>query len=179
MSSPAPLIGLCGALRAGSTNALLLAEAARLYGGPFAAPSLDLPLYDQDVEDAGMPEAVTALAEAIAAAPAVIISSPEYNSAVSGVLKNALDWVSRTPLKPFAAKPVAIMTAAAGMTGGARAQVMLRACLTPFRARIIAGPDVMLGDSRNAFDAQGRLTRETTAKMLADLMEALRREAKQ
>lgn len=172
-----PILGLSGSLRAGSSNSLLLAEAARLYGGAYRAGNLDLPLYRAEIEQAAMPDAVLHLAQSIADAPAVIIATPEYNSGLSGVLKNALDWVSRTKLRPFAGKPVAVMSAAAGITGGARAQVMLRACLTPFRARIVAGPDVMLGDCRTAFDADGRLIREGTEALLADLMAALHREA--
>ena len=90
------LVGLCGALRAGSTNLKLLHEAARVSGADDVVfGDTDLPLYNGDVEEAGMPEKVVRLVEQIRAADAVVISSPEYNRGISGVMKNALDWISR------------------------------------------------------------------------------------
>ena len=91
------LLGLSGALRKGSTNTLLLQEAARLLGdAELTLADLNLPLYDGDLEAAeGVPAAVQKLAAQIAEADAVVISTPEYNRGLSGVLKNALDWVSR------------------------------------------------------------------------------------
>lgn len=82
------------------------------------------------------------LVDQIAAADAVVISTPEYNKSISGVLKNALDWVSRTSGKPWAGKPVAIMSAAAGRAGGERAQFALRLCMVPFRADLVAGQEL-------------------------------------
>ncbi|XHE55279.1 NAD(P)H-dependent oxidoreductase [Phaeobacter sp. BS34] len=115
MSDP-KLLTISGSLRAGATNRKLLAEAARLFGpAEVTEADLNLPLYDGDDEQAsGIPAAVQTLADQIGAADAVIISTPEYNGAPSGVLKNALDWVSRTSNKPWQDKPVAIMSAAAG-----------------------------------------------------------------
>ena len=99
----------------------------------FTQANLDLPLYDGDAETAGgIPADVQLLADHITAADAVIISTPEYNSALSGVLKNALDWISRVQGNPWRDKPVAIMSAAAGRAGGARALSSLRLCLAPF-----------------------------------------------
>lgn len=173
------LLGISGALRAGSTNTLLLREAARLFGDAhFIQADLNLPLYNGDDEDAhGIPAAVQTLADQIAAADAVIISTPEYNKGLPGVLKNALDWISRTKGAPLLHKPLAIMSAAAGRAGGERAQVMLRTCLTvPFRPRIIMGPEVALADSASQFDANGRLTGALYEKNLGNLMEQLRAE---
>ena len=85
------------------------------------------------------------------AADAVIISTPEYNSNLSGVLKNALDWVSREPPMALEGKAVAIMSAAAGRTGGARSQFSLRHCLTPFNPRIMQKPEIMVAECQNAF----------------------------
>jgi len=104
----------------------------------------------------------------------VIISTPEYNKALSGVLKNALDWVSRTKGGPWCDKPVAIMSAAAGRAGGERAQFSLRLCLNPFRPRVIPGPELMLADSGNQFDEDGNLTGELYRKTLSELMDQLR-----
>jgi chromate reductase len=172
------LLGISGALRKESTNTRLLREAARLFGAcDFSEADLHLPLYDGDAEAAeGVPTEVVRLAEQIAAADAVLISTPEYNKGPSGVLKNALDWVSRTKIAPWKDKPVAVMSAAAGRAGGERAQMVLRGFLIPFRPRVLAGPEVHLADSSNQFDADGRLTSEIYVKTVTELMQALRAE---
>lgn len=173
------LLTICGALRAGSTNRLLLAEAARVFG---AAKVIDgdlrLPLYDNDLEDAtGIPPEVQLLADQIRGADAVVISTPEYNKSLSGVLKNALDWVSRVQGAVWRDKPVAIVSAADGRAGGERAQFALRLCMVAFRPRVLTGPEVMVANSRAAFDADGRLIEPRTVKGLTELMQALRVEA--
>lgn len=172
------LLGICGALRKASTNRLLLAEAMRIY--PPAAweeADLRLPLYDGDLEDAqGIPPQVTRLAAQLAASDGVVIATPEYNKALPGVLKNALDWISRTKGAPWRDKPVAILSAAGGRAGGERSQFSLRLCLTPFRPRLITGPEVMIAQSDQAFDAEGRLTDPRSIAALTDLMAVLRHE---
>ena len=173
------LLTIAGALRRGSTNRLLAAEAARLFAPDrLTVADLRLPLYDGDLEDdQGIPPGVQRLADQITAADAVVISTPEYNKALSGVLKNALDWVSRTKGSPWRDKPVAIMSAAAGRSGGERAQSSLRLALTPFRVRIVPGPEVLIADSRNAFDDSGRLIDPRAERNLRELMALLRAEA--
>ncbi len=170
------LLGLSGSLRAASCNRRLLAEAARLgEAASFAQADLRLPLYDGDLEERdGIPTEVQALADAIAAADAVVIATPEYNKGISGVLKNALDWVSRTEGSPWADKPVAIMSATAGRAGGERAQTMLRSCMIPFRAHVLPGPEVLVGACHDAFDENGHLTSELYIKALSTLMGGLR-----
>ncbi|MCA0042318.1 NADPH-dependent FMN reductase [Celeribacter litoreus] len=169
------LLGMSGALRSESTNTKLMYEAVRLFGpSDFTRADLRLPLYDGDLEKEGMPEEVTLLAEQIRDADAVIISTPEYNKMISGVLKNALDWISRTGLKPWDGKPVAIMSAAGGRAGGERSQYSLRWAMTPFNTRIIQAPEVLIADSSNAFDEQGRLTNERSIAGLEKLMTSLR-----
>ena len=172
------LLGISGSLRSESTNRKLMREAARLFNpADFTEADLNLPLYDGDAETAtGIPPAVQRLAGQIAAADAVVISTPEYNKGPSGVLKNALDWVSRTDLAPWRDKPVAVMSAAAGRAGGERAQMILRGFLVPFRPRLLTGPELHLADSRNAFDADDRLTGDLYLKTLGDLMQALKAE---
>ncbi|MBO6885118.1 MAG: NAD(P)H-dependent oxidoreductase [Marivita sp.] len=173
------LVGLCGSLRKASTNRLLMLEAVRRFGdAEFVEGDLRLPLYDGDVEaDSGIPAEVQALADQIAAADAVIVATPEYNKGISGVLKNALDWVSRTKGAPWANKPVALMSAAAGRAGGERTQNMARLCLTPFRPLLITGPEVMVAATAQQWDDQGRLINELNAKELDELMQVLRRHA--
>lgn len=170
------VLGICGALRAGSTNRLLLDEARRLFGpADHLDADLRLPLYDGDLEEAaGIPAAVQHLADQIATADAVIIATPEYNKAPPGVLKNALDWVSRTKGGPWRDRPVAIVSAAGGRAGGERSQFALRLMLTPFRPRLLPGPEVLVADSGTAFDGDGRLKDPRYVRALTELMADLR-----
>ena len=176
MSVKYRLLGISGSLRQNATNRKLIHEAARLFDpADFDLADLNLPLYDGEAEARdGIPHPVQTLADQIGAADAVVISTPEYNSALSGVLKNALDWISRTDNNPWRAKPVAIMSAAAGRAGGARALSSLRLCMAPFRANIIPGPELLLAASGSAFDENARLTNDHTVKSLQELMSALR-----
>ena len=172
------LLGLCGALRAGSTNRKLLHFAAGRFGpARFVEGDLRLPLYDGDVEAQGMPEAVVRLGEQLHAADAVLIACPEYNKGISGVMKNTLDWLSRVKGGPWRDKPVAIMSAAAGRAGGERSQFMLRLCLNAFRPRVLPGPEVLVANSSEAFDADGTLIVESYLPMIDELMADLRRAA--
>lgn len=170
------LLGLSGSLRKEATNRKLLREAARLFGEcDYTEGDLNLPLYDGDLEAAeGVPESVKVLAAQIAAADAVLISTPEYNKAPSGVLKNALDWVSRVEGRVWSAKPVAVMSAAAGRAGGERSQQILRSYMVPFRAMVMPGPEVHLAGSGQQFDDQGQLVGEIYQKDLTALMENLK-----
>ncbi len=172
------LVGISGSLRKGSSNSMLLAEAVRLFGDcNFAQADIRFALYDADDETAhGIPAAVQATADQIAAADAVLISTTEYNKGPSGVLKNALDWISRVDGNPWDGKPLAVMSAAAGRAGGERAQLILRSFMVPFRTRILQGPEIHLADSRNAFDDQGHLKGEMYVKDLTELMKKLRSE---
>lgn len=173
------LLGISGSLRASSFNRMLIREAGRLMlDANYTEADLDLPLYNGDVEDAdGIPAAVQGLAEQITAADAVVISTPEYNQSFSGVLKNALDWVSRTDGAPWANKPVAIVSAAAGRAGGARAQYALRLAMTPFRPRLLMGPEVMVAAAQAQF-SDGQLAEgEFYTKALTTLMGQLKTEA--
>ncbi len=172
------LLGISGALRKDSRNTALIHEAARLFApDAFVMADLHLPLYDGDLEDSeGIPEAVQTLHAQIKAADAVVISTPEYNKNLSGVLKNALDWLSRVRPQPWTGKPVAIVSAASGRAGGERAQYSLRHCMTPFNPRILQGPEIMIAAADTAFDGNGHLVNEFSTKSLTKLMDALRAE---
>jgi chromate reductase, NAD(P)H dehydrogenase (quinone) len=146
------LLAISGSLQRGSVNTLLLENAAKVIGVRAEMADLNLPLYSGDLETEGIPIKVLKLASQISAADAVIISTPEYNKNLSGVLKNALDWVSRTKGKPWAGKPIAIMSATAGRSGGERAQNSLRLCLQPFAPRLLNGPEVLIGHAQSAFE---------------------------
>ncbi len=170
------LLGISGSLRKDSTNTKLIRNAARHFAADeFVEANLRLPLYDGDLEVAeGIPESVQTLSDQIKAADAVVISTPEYNKAIPGVLKNALDWVSRTEGAPWRNKPVAIMSAAAGRAGGERTQFSLRLSMMAFRPRLLQGPEVLVAASHSAFDDDGVLTNEINEKALAELMSDLR-----
>ena len=170
------LLGISGSLRTKSTNTMLIRNAADLFGPDrFIEGNIRLPLFDADLQEAeGIPAEVQRLADEIAAADAVIISGPEYNKSISGSLKNALDWVSRTEGNPWEDKPVAIMSAAAGRAGGERTQFALRLCMVPFRPRILQGPEVMVANAREQFDDHGKLTNELNRKALTQLMQDLK-----
>ncbi|WP_323778623.1 NAD(P)H-dependent oxidoreductase [Leisingera sp.] len=172
------LITISGSLRREATNRKLLAEAVRVFGpASVVEAGLNLPLYDGDAEvSEGIPPAVQKLSDQIAAADAVAISTPEYNKGPSGVLKNALDWVSRTEGNPWADKPVAVMSAAAGRAGGEQAQALLRGFLVPFQPRVLSGPGVHLAGSSKEFDEAGRLISAQYEAALTKLMQKLRAE---
>ncbi len=117
------ILGLAGSLREASYNRALLRAASHLVPAGVAMRTFDglgsLPFFDADVEAAGLPARVADLRRAIAESDALLIATPEYNDGTSAVLKNALDWASRGPIRILAGKPVAVMGAATGR-GGAR-----------------------------------------------------------
>jgi chromate reductase, NAD(P)H dehydrogenase (quinone) len=170
------LLGLSGSLRKASTNTMLMRNAADIFGADtFVEGNIRFPLYDGDLEEAeGIPAAVQTLADQIAAADAVIIATPEYNKAISGALKNALDWVSRTKGGVWKNKPLAIMSATGGRAGGERAQFSLRLAMMPFRPHILQGPEVLVANSAKEFDENGKLTGEVYINLLTELMGDLR-----
>lgn len=169
------LLGISGSLRAGSVNTKLMREAGRLYApDTFIEGNLRLPLYDGDLEAEGLPDEVATLAEQVRGADAVVISSPEYNKMIPGVLKNALDWLSRVKGGVWTDKPVAIMSATAGRTGGEVALFTLRHAIAPFRPRIHLAPATMVAGASGEFGEDGRLTNERYIQGLSDQMEALK-----
>jgi len=170
------VLGVSGSLRRDSVNTKLLDAAATLApaGVHVATATLhEVPLYDGDVEAAGIPAAVTALAERIATADAILIVSPEYNYSLPGVLKNGIDWLSRVPGKPFAHKPLAIMGTSPGRFGTARMQYHLRQVLLFTEARVLPKPEVMLAGAGTLFDEAGNLTDESAAGLVRRQLEAL------
>ena len=177
MSTPVLLL-ISGSLRKGSYNRMLLAEAARAFGeAEMVEADLALPLYDGDLEEAeGVPEKVQNLAAQIKSADAIVIGAPEYNKGITGVLKNALDWVSRVPGGAFRDKPTVVISASAGRTGGETAQFMTLSCLTQLQARLVPGTAVLIAGAPDAFDADGRLKDEMSRKLLAERMARLRAE---
>lgn len=177
MSDPT-LLAMSGSLRKASFNRMLLAQAIEAFGpATVLEGDLNLPLYDGDLEErVGLPEAVQTLGEQLKQADAIVIASPEYNKGMSGVLKNATDWISRIPGGLLKGKPLAIMSATAGRTGGETARFMAMSNLLQLQARIVPGPAVLIASAQDAFDDAGKLKDDASVKMLHKQMEALRAE---
>src|SRR5271157_467696 len=170
------VLGICGSLRKGSFNmaALRTAVEVRPLGMTIEVADISqFPLYNEDVRAQGFPPPVETLRQQIKAADALIFACPEYNYSMSGVLKNAIDWASRPPDQPFAGKPVAIMGAAAGMAGTARAQYDLRRSCVFLDMHPLNKPEVLIGQAQTKFDAEGRLTDEAGRGFIRDLLVAL------
>jgi chromate reductase len=167
------VLGISGSLRKGSFNTAALRACADLMpaGMTLKIATLgDIPMFNQDVYDAGLPEAAKRFRAEVAAADALLIASPEYNFSVSGVLKNAIDWGSRAPNQVFNDKPIAIFSASGGPLGGARVQYDLRRILGQLWGHVLPRPEVFIGNAPSKFDAQGKLTDETTRKFLTELL---------
>ncbi len=174
--SPIKVLAISGSLRKASYNTAALRAAQELApeGMTIEIASIaDIPFYDGDVQAQGIPAAVTALGDAIRAADALLIASPEYNYSTSGVLKNAIDWLSRLPDQPFAGKPVALIGASMSLLGGARAQYHLRQMFVFLDALPVNKPEVFIAQAQNRFDADGRLTDEGTRGFVRKLLESL------
>ena len=177
MSTP-KLLTISGSLRKGSFNRMLLKEAAIAFGdAEVTEADLNLPLYDGDLESSeGIPASVQKLADQIKEADAIVISSPEYNKGIPGVLKNALDWVSRVSEPVLKNKPTVVVSAAAGRTGGETAQFMVLSCLTQLQVRLLPGPAVLVATAGNEFDETGALKNDRYRETLTTRMQALRAE---
>jgi chromate reductase len=169
------VLGFSGSLRQGSYNSALLRAAAEMLPPDMTLEIFDLqpiPLYDGDVEKAGVPEAVQHFRQRIAAADALLIACPEYNYSVTGVLKNAIDWASRPPDSPLNGKPLAMMGAGGGF-GTVRAQNHLRQIVLHNDMMALNAPQLTVSRAFEHFDEEGRLTSERYRQQLADLLRAL------
>jgi len=129
-------------------------------------------MYDHDyVDEHGDPAAVQRFKAAIAAADGIIIGTPEYSHSISGVLKNAIDWLHGKP-SVLGAKPVAIMSVSSSALAGSRAQYDLRKILQPSEAYVLGMPEMMIGGARRKFDERGTLTDEATRTELVAFLAA-------
>jgi chromate reductase, NAD(P)H dehydrogenase (quinone) len=172
------ILGFAGSLRRASYNRGLVRAAADV------APSgivvrvfelADVPLYNQDVEDAGEPESVVSWKEAIQRADALLVATPEYNHGISGVLKNAIDWASRPrATSPLKDKPVAVMGASPGRGSTARAQAQLREAFVFTGACVMPQPELLVSAAAAHFDDDGNVTDPELRDKLAELVAALR-----
>jgi NAD(P)H-dependent FMN reductase len=172
----ARIIGIAGSLRKASFNAALLRAAAALApeGVEVEIASIaDIPLYSGDLEREAIPVSVTNLKERIAGADGLLLVTPEYNNSMPGVLKNAIDWLSR-PSKDiprvFGGKPVAVMGATTGLGGTRLSQAAWLPVLRTLGTRPWFGKVLYVPGSASVFDAEGRLTDERVQKLLSEFM---------
>jgi chromate reductase, NAD(P)H dehydrogenase (quinone) len=158
MTDQLNVLVICGSLRKGSYNAALTRALPGLAPPEMrltmAPPLGDFPLYNADVQVSGFPAAAETLAAAVRAADAVLFVTPEYNWSMPGVLKNAIDWVSRMNDQPFKEKPVAIQSCSQGPLGGARMQYHWRMSMTFLGAFIFGTPEVFVGLAQTKFDKE-------------------------
>lgn len=166
------ILSICGSLRTKSYNASLcraLAELAPEEMTIVPAPSVGtLPHYDADLQAEGFPAPVLELGKLVADTDGVIIVSPEYNYSIPGVLKNALDWLSRLPNQPFRNKAVALQSVSTGILGGARAQYHMRQVMVFLEARVFNRPEVIVPNAKGKFDeVAGTLTDVATREMIS------------
>lgn len=163
------LVGISGSLREGSLNTMLLEVMKELVpdGTELTIRSLaDIPLYNGDLDVDGGPESVRALKSTIDSADGLVIATPEYNYGIPGVLKNAIDWVSRPAFKSvLVGKPVAIVGATPGTVGTARAQSDLRNVLFGTLAHVFPHPEVLVAQAKTRL-AEGRVTDPDTQTLL-------------
>jgi chromate reductase, NAD(P)H dehydrogenase (quinone) len=174
--SDVKILGIPGSLRKGSYNRSLVRTAQQLLPQGVTMDTFDLvgiPPFNED-DEGNVPQKVIEFKAAIRRADAILISTPEYNYSIPGVLKNAIDWASR-PYGDSAwiGKPVAIMGASAGRMGTARAQYHLRQVFVYLEMDAVNQPEVMVGNASEMFDDKGNLTHESSRKAMRGLLEAL------
>lgn len=179
------ILAFAGSTRAGSFNRQLLAiaaDAARAAGAEVTVVELRelaLPLFDQDLEAvSGLPEGARKFKALLRASDGFLIASPEYNSSVTAVLKNAIDWASRAesddepPLAAFRGKSAALFAASPGALGGLRGLVHLRSILGNIGVLVLP-EQVCIPVAHEAFDGAGKLKDERKTRQVAVLAKAL------
>ncbi len=171
------ICGISGSLRTGSYNTALL-HAVRDIAAPdhevMVADISDIPLYNGDVEqNEGIPSPVERVAGMIREADALLIVTPEYNAGIPGVLKNAMDWLSRIKPGIYNGKPTAIMGTSPGNLGTVRAQMQLRNQLANLNCRTVAQPMIYVGHAGKYFDEGQKGLDDTTRGFVEKQLAAL------
>lgn len=170
------ILGICGSLRKASLNMAALRAAADNAPDGVTMEIADLsgiPVYNEEIYAEGFPAAVEAFRAQIRAADALLFATPEYNYSIPGALKNAIDWASRPPEHPFTGKAVGMLGCSAGTSGTMRAQYHLRQVMVFLDMRPLNKPEVFLPAAGNLFDENGKLTDDSVAGRLGDLVAAL------
>ena len=175
------ILGISGSLRRDSYNTTLLRHAGELFEAEGAEFEIytglrDVPPFDED-EEVNAPQALVRLRAAIATADGVFFVTPEYNSSIPGVLKNALDWISRpTATNTIRNKPVAVIGASTGGFGAVWSQAELRKVLGAMGARVVDG-EVAVGHAMDRFDSLGRLNEPNLEEQVSEVVRQLLVEA--
>ncbi len=172
------IIGISGSLRRGSYNTALLRAAAALMpeGAELEIAAIDaIPLYNADVETGtGIPASVAALKDKIVAADALLLSTPEYNNSIPGVLKNTIDWLSRPPAdsqRVFGGRLITIMGASPGPYGTVQSQTAWLPIMRTLRMQPWFGPRLAVAHAASVFDAAGALTDEKVRAQLREFLQ--------
>jgi chromate reductase len=176
MTDTIKVLAISGSLRKDSLNTALLRAAQALAPEGMSIEIYgdlgQIPPYDDDVRMRGYPSSVETLRSLVREADALIFATPEYNRSFSGVLKNAIDWVSRPPEQPFAGKVATVMGAGPGAIGTALANYQLRQVLSILGVHLVPGGEVLVGGAGAKF-AEGILTDDSTKKFLGSHLAAL------
>jgi chromate reductase len=168
------VLGISGSLRRDSYNTELLRAAAGVLPSgaelEFYEGLKAIPPYDADDDREYAPEPVRELREALAAADAVLIATPEYNASIPGVLKNALDWASRPhATNVLRGKPAAVVGASTGMFGAVWSQAETRKVLSTIGARVL-DRELPVAEAPERFDAEGRLVDSEIEEQLGEIV---------
>ncbi len=170
MPTPPRILAFSGSARRESLNRKLLnavVDATRAAGGDVTLVDLNeyvLPLYDGNLEDEkGLPENAKKLITLITQHQGLLIASPEYNSQLTPLLKNTVDWCTRGDDNPFTGKVAAVVSASPGAFGAIRSMTLARQLLTHLGC-LVVGAQCILPKANAAFDAQGKLIDERTQK---------------
>ena len=175
------MLGISGSLRRDSHNTRLLRAAGEIVEQEGAEFELfdglkSIPPYDEDDDVGEGPSAVARLRTAIAEADAILFATPEYNSSIPGVLKNAVDWASRPfPDNDLRGKPVAVIGASTGIFGAVWAQAELRKSLRHAGAHVL-DEELPVGGASEAFGFDGGLRDPDLRGRLSEVVAALARE---
>jgi chromate reductase len=170
------VVGISGSLRKGSFNTGLLKHVSNSApdGVEFEIADIsEVPLFNQDMEK-DPPQSVEDFKELVSGADAILFASPEYNHGISGVLKNAIDWLSRPPAESaIKGKPCGLMGASPSFVGTARGQEQLKLAISGSGAVAFRGPHVLVNRAGDKFDDNGNLTDEDTVKFVDNYVEKL------
>lgn len=172
------LLGLCGSLRQQSSNSIVLHTLSSELLPPDVTLNVydlnDIPLYNADLDGENPPTSVSGLRDAVNNADGLVIASPEYSHSMSGVIKNALDWLSCLDRpSPLKGKPTLTITASPTFTGGSRAQHQLSETLWAVRANLINFPQVVITEVSSKIRGE-RLVDELARSTLIEAAEALK-----
>jgi chromate reductase len=174
--STVSVLGIAGSLRRGSFNRAVLEAAARLAVDEVDVVVFDgleaVPVFNEDLENAPAdPDGVRRLRMAAAEADGLLISTPEYNQSVPGVVKNMIDWLSRgEPDEGLAGKPVAVTGATTGPWGTRISQTVLRLMLQSTQALVLPAPTLYIASAASLIDGEGRLADRVTLDRLEALL---------